>query len=435
MAKNLVDSIQMEIRSKQPCRKELDFVVPAEAVTNETQKVLREFSYSVAVPGFRQGKAPIAMLKAKYANDIRQELVRKIIYAGFELAGKDESLDIVSCGLEGEPKLEFDQEFKFTLGADIAPEFELADYKAIKVDEVLDAVTDEAIDERVKFYRAMYGNYADAADAARKDDMLKVSYKSDFALPENASPNLKRQLEAESTFLWLSDPETLPGCTAALTGAEVGKEYTFKSEYPADYREATIAGKTIEYTLKVEGIQRRAELSDEELAEKARVGSIAEFRDMLRKAMEQENSAKQHSATVEKVYTQIDGAIPEFELPPSILASEVQKELQKMARETVKSEADADKFKAEMEENKKKAEVAAKKSLRRMFILRKIAKLENITLEEGEVDSQLSEMSRYYGYKENEFRAMLEKNGGMDDLQLDILCNKVLNRLAEMAGK
>ena len=189
------------------------------------------------------------------------------------------------------------------------------------------------------------------------------------------------------------------------------------------------------YTVKVEGIQRRVELTDQELAEKARVKTIEEFRDMLRKAMEQENQSKQRSAVIEKVYAEIDKAIPEFELPPSVLASEVQKELPKIARETVKSEEDAEKFKAGLEEHKKAAEEPAKKALRRTFILRKIAKAEEIKLEQGEVDAQLREMSRYYGYKEKEFRDMLEKNGGMDDLQLDILSNKVLNHLADMATK
>lgn len=435
MAKNLVDSIQMEVRTKQPCRKELDFVVPAEAVRSETDKVVREFASSVSIPGFRQGKAPTAMLKSRYAEEIRQELERKIVYAAFDLAGKDESLDIVTCGIEGEPKLEFDQEFKFTLGADVAPEFELGDYKAVKVAEALDAVTEEQVEERIKSYRAMYGNYAEAQGGAQKEDMLKVTYKSDFALPEDASPSLKRQVEAESTFLWLSEPETIPGSIAALTGAEAGKEYEVKAEYPADYREAALAGKTVNYTVKVEGVQRRAELTDLELAEKARVKTIEEFRDMLRKAMEQENQSKQRDAVVEKVYAAIDGAVAAFELPPSVLANEVQKELQKIAREIVKSEEDAEKFKGELEEHKKGAEEAAKKALRRTFILRKLAKAEDITLEESEVDAQLREMSRYYGYKEKEFRSMLEKNGGMDDLQLDILSNKVLNHLADQATK
>ena len=87
------------------------------------------------------------------------------------------------------------------------------------------------------------------------------------------------------------------------------------------------------------------------------------------------------------------------------------------------------------EENKKKAEEAAKKLLRRTFILRRIARDENIKLEESEFDTQLREMSRYYGYKEKEFRSMLEKNGGMDDIQLDMLSNKVLNHLAAMATR
>jgi trigger factor len=156
---------------------------------------------------------------------------------------------------------------------------------------------------------------------------------------------------------------------------------------------------------------------------------------MLRKAMEQENKGKQRNAAIDKVYAAIDAAVAEFELPPSVLAGEVQKELQKVAREIVKSEEDAEKFKTGLEEHKKAAEEAAKKALRRTFILRKLAKAEGIKLEENEVDDHLREMSRYYGYKEKEFRSMLEKNGGMDDLQLDILSNKVLNHLADQATK
>lgn len=435
MAKKLVDSIQMEVRSVQPCRREFDFTVPAEAIKSETAKTLADFARAVSVPGFRQGKAPLGMLRTKYASDIKEELQRRIIYAAYEMASGDKSLDIVTCGVEGEPALEFDKEFKFTLGADVAPEFELGDYKSIKVELPLDAVTDEQVEERVKFYRTMYGNYVDVDGAAQKDDMLKVSYSSDFPVPEDASAALKRQLTADNTFLWLSEPETIPGCMKALEGAEKGKEYTFDAVYPADYREAALAGKTVKYTVKVEAIQRREALSDEALAEKARVKSIEEFRDMLRKTMEQENEAKRRNEATEAVYRKLSDLVGEFELPPNVLQAEEQKELQKIAREVVKSEEDAEKFKKEIETHKARATEAAKASLRRTFILRKVAKEEKISLEQSEVDSQLRDMSRYYGYKEKDFRAMLEKNGGMDELQLDILNAKVLNHLAEQASK
>ena len=267
------------------------------------------------------------------------------------------------------------------------------------------------------------------------EDMLKVNYKSDFAAPEDASAAVKRQLEAENTFLWLSEPETIPGSIAALTGAKKDEEYTFDAAYPADYREAALAGKTIKYTVKVLGIQRRSTLNDEELAEKARVKSIEEFRDMLRKAMEQENAAKNHNEVLDAVYKKLSDMAGEFELPPNVLQAEIQKELQKIARDTVKSEEDAEKFKKEIDAHRAEAEKAARAALRKTFLLRKIARLEKITLDQKEVDAQLRDMSRYYGYKEKEFRDMLEKNGGMDDLQLDLMNAKVLNLLAEAAVK
>ena len=435
MAKKLVDSIQMEVRSTQPCRKEFDFVVPADAVKAETDRTISEFSYAVAIPGFRQGKAPAGLIKSKYAPQIKEELQRRIIYTAYEMASRDESLDIISCGLEGDPKVEFGAEFKFTLGADVAPEFELGDYKSIKVELPLDAVTDEQVEERVKFYRTMYGNYADVDDAAQKEDMLKVNYHSDFELPEDASASLKRQAAAENTFIWLSEPETIPGCIAALTGAKKDGEYTFEAKYPDDYRETALAGKTVKYTVNVLGIQRRNELNDEELAEKARVKSIDEFRDMIRKAMEQENEAKRKNEAADAVYKKLSELAGEFPLPPNVLQAEIQKELQQIARETVKSEEDAEKFKAELEQHKKTAEANATASLRRTFLLRKVAKAEGIKLDRAEVDAQLRDMSRYYGYKEKDFRNMLEKNGGMDELQLDIMNAKVLNQLVEAATK
>ncbi len=435
MAKKLVDSMQMETRSVQTCRKEFDFTVPADAIKRETEKTLCEFAGAVSIPGFRQGKAPVGMIRTKYEAEIKDELNRRLMYAAYELASKDDTLDILTCDIVGTPELKLDEEYKFTLGADVAPEVEVGDYKAIKVEVPLDAVTDEQVEERVKFYRTMYGNYADVEGAAQAEDMLKVSYKGDFELPEDAAAALKRQVEAENTFLWLSEPENIPGCIAALTGAEKDKEYTFDAVYPADYREAALAGKTVKYTVKVQGIQRRSALTDAELAEKARVENLDEFRTMLRKAMEQENEGKRQQEVVAAVYKKLDEMVPAFELPPSVLNAETQKELQKIAREVVKSEEDAEKFKGELDTHKAKAEEAAKQALRKTFILRKLAKLEDIKLERAEVDAQLREMSRYYGYSEKDFRSMLEKNGGMEDIQLDIMNAKVLSKLAEEAAK
>ncbi len=433
MANDLASALVMEVRETSPCRKDFDFTVPAEAVARETDRAVRDFASNVNMPGFRRGKAPVNIIKSRYAEDINQELQRRVIYAAFDKVNADKSLDIVSCGMEKEPEFKAGEDFKFTLNADLAPEFEVGDYKNIKVEVPATEVEEDKVDERINFYRSMYANYVDAEGAAEAGDMLKVNYKADFALPEDASASLKRQVETENGYIWLSEPEIIPGCIAALTGAESGKEYKFDAVYPADYREAALAGQTLSYTVTVNAIQRKKDLTDEELCEKTRTPSLEEFRKMIRTSLESEAKAKSRGELVEKVYEALSGAIADFDLPPAVLATETNKEMRKLANELVKSEADVEEFKNKSDEHKKSAEEAAKKALKKTFILRKIAKLENISLNQGEVEAQLKGMSQYYGYKEKEFRSMLEKTGGMEDIQIDILNAKVLDFLANKA--
>jgi trigger factor len=75
----------------------------------------------------------------------------------------------------------------------------------------------------------------------------------------------------------------------------------------------------------------------------------------------------------------------------------------------------------------------AKKMVRRSLILRQVAKLEEISLDEKELDEQLAMMSRYYGRKPRELREMLEKSGSIDELRMDIINGKALEKLTQAA--
>lgn len=432
MAKDLASSIELDIRSSAPCRREFDFTVPAAAVDAETERATRDFAGMVNLPGFRKGHAPAAMVRKKFADDIKQELIRRIFDAAYKRVMDDKSQEILTCGLEKEPELKAGEDFKFTLAADLAPEIELGEYLKLKVAPPAVEIGDAAVQERIEFYRTMYAEYDDAEGPAQPEDMLKVESAADFELPEDAAAALKRQLNPE--YLWLSEPEIIPGSIQALTGAEVGKEYAFSAAYADDYREAALAGKTVKYTVKVVGIQRKRALTDAELCEKTRAGSMEELAKVLRGAMENEERGKKHSEFMDAIYAELNGNVPEFDLPPGLLAAETAKELRKIAGREVKSEEDAEAFKTRMEEHRQEAEATAKKELRRLLILRGIANREEITVSQQEVDSQLKHMSRYYGYNEKEFRNMLDQSGGMEDLQLDLLSAKVLDFLAVKLG-
>lgn len=435
MANNtLGDALVMTVQELAPCQKKFDFTVSAEDIKKAAAQAARQFSMLVPVQGFRKGKAPVNMILAKFEKEIREELGRRLVSAAFEKISEDKSLEVVSCTMSEEPaELKFDAEFKFALVADLAPEIAVSNYMGVKVTVPAVKVEESAVDERLDYYRKMYGNYSEVNEPAKAEDMLKVSYTSDFVPPEGASASLVRQVNSEENWLWLNEPEFIPGSIAALTGAEAGKEYTFDSVYPEDYRDAELSGKTVKYTVKVIAIQRRTPLTDAELCEKVNVASIDELRAQLTKAMENEGENKRRTEILEKVYDAINASVPEFTLPPGILETETNKILRQMAQEQVKTAEQAEAFKAKMEENKAEAGKQASEKLRRTFIFRRIAQLENVSVSRQEVDTQIGNMSRYYGYKEKDFRNMLQKSGAMEDLQLDILNSKVWDMLADKA--
>ncbi len=433
MAKNLNDSIQMEVKDAGVCTREFTFSVSADTAKSESAKVLNNIAGMVQLPGFRAGKAPLGMVSKKYAAEIVEELRSRYLSAAVSKIESDDSHDLLSLRINKMDEIKVNEACEFVFEAVVSPEFDLGDYSAIKLDIPVDAVTEDAVKERLDLYRNMYGTYADADTPAQKEDMLKVDYKGDFEVAEDAPASLKRQIEAADSFMWLNEPENIPGCIAALTGAEIGKEYTFAANYPADYREEALAGKSVNYTVKVNAIQRRKALTDEELIARTNSESMEKLTDNIRKSLEGDAEQKRRQDAVEAYYKKLDESIAQFDLPALLVDSEIQKALERLARETVKDEADAEKFKAELDNHRKAVEGDARAAVRRQLILRKAAIAEKVEVSDNELDFQLNMMSRYYGFNAKEMRTTLEKNGGIDELRSDLINGKVLEKLATAA--
>lgn len=435
MAENaLAEKMTMTVGDAGACEKKIEFSVARDVLAKEADRTVSELAQMVVIPGFRRGKAPAGMIRKRYAEELKGELKRKIFQAAFERLG-NEKFDIVTYDRPEEAKdLSFDEDFAFTLSVGVAPEFEMPAYTGIEVSVPAVEVGDKEVEERLNYYREMYAAYADADTPAEPGDMLKVSYTSDFELPADASQALRRAVESDSNYLWLAEPESIPGSIRALTGAEAGKEYELKAVYPEDFHQKELAGKTVNFKVKVEGVQRRKLLDDAELCAKLQVGSIDEIKTRLSEVAKHEAEDARKGQVREAVYAKLDAAVPAFELPAKLVESETANELRQTANRTVKTEEDAEAFKEKLEEHRSEAEKAARAKLRRQFIFRKIAEAEEIKVGQDEVDNQIALLSRYYGRKEKEMRQLLESNGGADDIAGDMLNAKVWDFIADKAA-
>lgn len=433
-ADSLKNSIQIEFQETAPCTREASVKIPATEVEKTFNNIVKEISREVQIQGFRKGKVPPALVKARFAQNIVEDTAKQLQNAAIEKMQADLDLVAVTGLDDGKVMPAAGKEYSFKATIEIAPVFDLPDYKALSVEVPKGEDADKQIAERLASLKEIYADDVKVETEALAGDMLKVSYESDFQPAEDASPSLKRMAKADEAWIWLHDPEYVPGANAALTGVKAGETREFTAEFPADWREQGLAGKKVKYTVKVSEVQRKQPVEDEaKLAEKLHVESVEKLHEDLKKSIEFKIENDKKNAAREKILELLLNKAGAFDLPKSIVEGETEREFTKLANQLVRSEADVEKFKAEKEKHLEEAKKEAEKNLRKFFVIRKIAENEKIEVSKNEFDAQIRSMSSYFGYKEKDVLKAIRRNGAIGEIHADLLTGKVLDFIADKA--
>ena len=430
---SLLEKVQIELKETDACTRKMEAKYTSDVVDAAFKDAVKEAGKYAQLPGFRKGKAPASLILSKYKDYILDDVTKVLQQGAFRKLTENQDLDIVSFGqIAAENKPESGKEYAFSMDLEVAPKFELPEYKGLKVKVEEKETLEQHCEAQLKYIKNLYAEFLSVEDPAVSGDMLKVSYDSDFVPPEDASASLKRAVKSSEGWFYLSEPEQIPGLIKAMTGVKKGDEVKFKADFPADWRESGLAGKSVNYTVKVVEIQRRVPIeSEEKLAEKLGMENVEKMHEFLKKKAENEMEEARKAQIREKVADQIIAAVPDFELPKGVLGMTAQREFSRIADRLVRKEEDVEQFKADKDKHLEEAKKAAAEKLKKLFILRKIAKAENITVSDEEVDQHIRQMGAYLGYKEKDIRKMLDSNGGYSEIQSDILMSKVIGFIAD----
>ena len=270
------------------CKREIELEIPAENVQKATEKVARDIARVARVPGFRPGKAPVTLIRRRFAEDIQGEVVQSLVPEYLEKALDEKNLVPVTRPEVDKVEFKEGEPLKFRAVFEVLPEFELRDYKNLKVEipavEVGDAQVDKAIDElrdRMATFVPIEGRKAENGDFA----LLKL-----IGTPVGGG----EPLQADNVMCHLGAEETLESFTENLRGVSPGETKRFRTEYPKDYPDPKLAGKTYDYTAEVQGLKEKKlpELNDEfakdAAGEQGGVATLAELRQKIRAGLEAE---------------------------------------------------------------------------------------------------------------------------------------------------
>ncbi len=438
MSNEVKNTVTMNCTTPEACVRKIEFTTPADAVGAAFKKALKNVMKHVQIPGFRAGKAPASMVQKRYADYIAEDAEKALQGAAFELlSGPDTDLDIVAFGeLDAKVKPAEGQDYVFSIQVEVAPEITLPEYKGMKLEVEAGEPVEAMLEKRLQQMKETYAEFLTISGATQAGDMVKVSYESDFEAAEDAPASLKHAVKAETSWIWLDQPEQFPGIVDALVGKETGTDVAVAVTFPADWREAGLQGKTVNYSFKLHEIQRRTPIeSDEKLAEKMHMESVEKMKENLGKEVANEAEMALKGKKCDKVLEILLPCMDAVELPKGVVMDAQRREFQHIAESTVRSEADVEAFKADSEKHMAAAKEAAEKSMRKFFLLRKIAHQEKITVSQDDVDNRIQAMSYYSGIKPAEIRKLLEERNSMSDLQSDILMSKVLAFIVDNEAK
>jgi len=190
----------------------LEISVPLAEVDKETERVVAEIQKKVKLPGFRPGHAPVSLVRTRFAGDIRQDVLEKLVPRFFRAAVDKDHLQVVGPPNVSDVHFHAGEPLKFKAEFEVAPEFELGEYRGIVVQYTEPEVSDEDIAKRLDEIREQKAEYVNEEPRPLVDgDYALVSLESISGLAEKISQ--------DEIMLKIGDESTLPAFTENLRGA------------------------------------------------------------------------------------------------------------------------------------------------------------------------------------------------------------------------
>jgi trigger factor len=422
----------------EPCRVKLDVEVPADRVGLVLKETVAVFRKSARIPGFRSGKTPPGLLTKRYGKQIQEEARERLLESATREAC--EQLQLVpetSPQVENHDALQVTegQSFCFAVTFDVAPTFELPEYKGLALSKEQVAVDDQAVQNVIDSWLRQKATYEKVDRPAEANDLVKISYEGKVrGMEQNPTDTAAFLLKAEETWAAMRAPEIIPGTMQALLGAAAGDTRSAVIQFPADYAEKPLAGQTADYVFKVIEVQTGiVPTFTDAMAKEVGADTTDQVRERLRQSIEADRKRQQD----EHVRQQLVAALGEkldFPLPPGVLARET---YQMMAR-LFEHEMQSGKTEAELQGRQKElgeqARRLARQRLKRYYLLRRIADAENIEVERQEIAEAVESLSRANRMAPKVLQRRLAESGRINDVVIGIRENKIISRLMSLAN-
>jgi trigger factor len=414
---------------KNPCEREVSVEVPAEEVSRAWKSTLARFQKHARVPGFRNGKVPATIIRSKFADEIKSEIVEHLLPSAFREETKKQNLVPIGQPRVVELELEEEKPLRFKAIFEVLPPFDVTGYKEIKIKRQTVEVNDEEVQKMITNLLDQNSTYinVDEDRGIADGDYASVAFKS-TSLEEGAEP-----VEMNDVLVDIGGANTLPEFSTNLRGAKAGEFKSFDVTYAEDFGDKRLAGKTLHYDVEVKGIKTKSvpELSDEWVKElgQENLNTLEDLRTRIRESIEHEKKHQAEHKEREEVLQQLTEKFP-IDVPTHLVENSIDQRLERGLRSLVSHGLRAEDLKRmDLSKLRDGQREGAMRDVRANVLLEKIADLEDIQITDEDVDKQVSEAAQQSHQNPLTLRKQLEENNGLAGLRQQMRCDRALDLL------
>ena len=428
--------MKTELRDISSTRKQIDVVIEADAVRAVYDRISDNYAKAATVPGFRPGHAPRAVVRSRFKDQIRTEVLRELLPNAVQSAITEHNLEAL-----GEPELNLENNegleqlgqmpIAFNVNVDVLPEIKLSNYKGLEVTRETRPVKDDDVEAVVQQLRENLASLQPVEDrGAQVGDTLTANFHGKFINEPDAEP-----INVEDVDVVLGGAGVVQEITDNLTGAKADDEKTFLVEYPEEFSAKGLAGKSVEYTVKVSAV-RVKELPevDDEWAQSLsdEIESVDELRKKVRADLEtqakDEAEGKMRSGLLRQLVDAHD-----VELPERLVAHQTEHRFESVVRDMVSHGIDPRNPELNWDKARENLREQASFELRSSLLLEAVADAEKLEVGDQDIDDEINALATASKQTPEQVRAVLTKQGGESSIASRLRNRKALDFLVANA--
>lgn len=430
--------MKSEIKEVSPTQKELTIEIDAAILKDAYGRVSQKYAKKANVPGFRKGYAPVDVVRIRFKEEIKSDVLQEVIPAQVAAAIREHDLHPLA-----EPQLHLDDHDNVVINGsqplavhahvEVMPEIPEPKYKGIevvrRVKPIADGEVEDLIAERLQREAALIPVEGRASEVG---DTVIADLEGTFDDAPDAEPIRAADLEVV-----LGDDMIEKSFTENLIGVKEDEEKAFTVAYAADFSSEALAGKTIHYKAKIKsvGTSEVPELNDD-WAKSLDEGykSLADLRKRLtadlEKYAETDADARLRNNAIAKLIE--DNS---FEVPGTLIENQARNLLNNFAQDMQQRGIDLNQVEAQfIEMAYSNMRQQAERDVRGAMLLDKVAEIEKVEVPESEVDDEIAKMAEYYKATADEIRESLEKQGGgVDNIRNNLKTRKAIEAVVTHA--